>query len=131
MEDELRKANLLPSPEAPSVDIEGFLERHLKVSLDQHADLPADVLGLTEFFPGKTPHVAINRDLTGSAIDEDGSPLGIRGRWRATLAHEASHVVVHRPLFEVPAEQGSLFAGHLEPAQEPQRLMRCEKRSVL
>jgi hypothetical protein len=131
MEDELRGANLLPAAANPAVDIEVFLERHLKVSLDQHADLPADVLGLTEFFPGKTPRVAINKDLTGSAIDEDESPLGLRGRWRATLAHEASHVFIHRPLFELPPEQGRLFGDSPEPAQEGQRLMRCQKRSVL
>lgn len=131
MEDELRRADLLPAAGTPVVDIEGFLERYLKVGLDQHADLAADVLGLTEFFPGKTPRVAINKDLTGSAIDEDGSPLGLRGRWRATLAHEASHVVIHRPLFELPPEQPSLFGHHGGPAQEPQRLMRCQKRSVL
>jgi hypothetical protein len=131
MEDELRRADLLPAAGAPAVDLEGFLESYLKVSLDQHADLAADVLGLTEFFPGRTPRVAINRDLTGSAIDEDGSPLGLRGRWRATLAHEASHVVIHRPLFELPTEQGRLFGDPHEPAQEAQRLMRCQKRSVV
>lgn len=131
MEDELRRADLLPAAGTPVVDIEGFLERYLKVGLDQHADLAADVLGLTEFFPGKTPRVAINKDLTGSAIDEDGSPLGLRGRWRATLAHEASHVVIHRPLFELPPEQPRLFGEHAEPAQETQRLMRCQKRNVL
>jgi hypothetical protein len=130
MEDELRKAELLPAAAAPAIDIEGFLERYLKVSLDQHADLAADVLGLTEFFPGKTPRVAINKDLTGSAIDEDESVPGLRGRWRATLAHEASHVVIHRPLFELPPEQGSLFGDHQELVQEA-RLMRCQKRSVL
>src|SRR5262249_32478963 len=64
-------------------------------------------------------------------IDEDGSPLGLRGRWRATLAHEASHVVIHRPLFELPPEQSSLFSNQGRPAQETQRLMRCQKRSVL
>ena len=131
MEDELRRASLLPAASAPSVDVEAFLERYLKVNLDQHAELPADVLGLTEFFPGKTPRVAINKDLTGSAIDEDESPLGLRGRWRATLAHEASHVVIHRPLFELPPDQGRLFGDHQDPAQEAQRLMRCQKRSVL
>lgn len=131
MEDELRMAGLLPAAATPAVDIEGFLERYLRVGLDQHADLAPDVLGLTEFFPGKPPHVAINKDLTGSAIDEDGSPLGLRGRWRATLAHEASHVVIHRPLFELTPEQGSLFGHSHGPAQEGQRLMRCQKRSVL
>jgi hypothetical protein len=131
MEDELRRADLLPTPDAPSVDIEAFLERYLKVSLDQHADLAADILGLTEFFPGRPPRVAINRDLTGSAIDEDESAPGLLGRWRATLAHEASHVVIHRPLFELDTDQPSLFGSGEALVQESRRLMRCEKRSVL
>ncbi len=101
MEDELRKAGLLPSTSTPTVDLEALVERHLRVTLDQHAELPSDVLGLTEFNLGKSPHVAINRDLTGSAIDDDGAAPGLVGRWRATLAHEATHVLIHRALFEL------------------------------
>lgn len=128
MEDELQRAGLLPRPSAPAVDLECLLEKHLRVALDQYADLPTDVLGLTEFFANGRPRVAINRDLTGSAIDEDDSPPGLVGRWRATLAHEAAHVIVHQPLFESPPEQGNLFG---EAAGATQRLMRCQKSNVL
>src|SRR5208337_3529164 len=67
-------------------------------------------------------------DLTG-AIDDDHTPPGIRGRWRATMAHEASHVVMHRVLFEVNQDQETLF--HMQDQPEPQRLMRCLKKNVL
>jgi hypothetical protein len=131
MEDELRKAGLLPSASTPTVDLEAFLEQHLRVTLDQHADLPADVLGLTEFNPGKSPHVAINRDLTGSAIDDDGATPGLVGRWRATLAHEATHALIHRALFELGQGQAQLFGDGSSARQEPQRLMRCYKKDIL
>ncbi len=131
MEEELRKAEMMPTPESPAVNMEAFLESYLNVILDQHADLPADILGLTEFYPERPPRVAINRDLTGSAIDDDDSAPGLLGRWRATLAHEASHVVIHRPLFEVDPDQGSLFPGGDEVVPEAKRLMRCKKANVL
>jgi hypothetical protein len=129
MEDELRRADLFPDRGGGVVDVEAFIERHLAASLDQYAELPADVLGLTEFLPGKAPAVRINADLTGSAMDADWCPPGVEGRWRATLAHEAAHVVLHRTLFDVDLNQGSLFAA--EPtAHESSRLHRCLKRDV-
>lgn len=127
-EGELRKADLLPGAEAPVVDIERFIEVHLRVRLDQHADLDPDVLGLTEFPPGLPPAISINRDLTNSALDaEDGAP-GLVGRWRATLAHEASHVILHQVLFDLDPNQGSMF--DLPDRPEALRLMRCLKREV-
>lgn len=129
MEDELSRAGLLPTlpGEQPIVDIESFIERHLKSSLDQHAELDHLVLGLTEFRPGVMPSVQINKDLTGSAMDAEWCPPGIRGRWRATLAHEAAHIVLHRSLFEVDPAQMTMFA----PATSPERLVfRCLKRDV-
>jgi hypothetical protein len=132
MEEELRRADLMPTPEIPAVNIEAFLEIHLAVMLDQHAHLPDDILGLTEFYPERPPRVAINHDLTGSAMDDDDdSAPGLVGRWRATLAHEASHVVIHRPLFEVDRDQGSLFPCGEEAVRESRRLMRCKKANVL
>jgi hypothetical protein len=127
---ELEKAELLPSPESPSVDIEGFVEFHLQVGFDRTADLAPDELGVTEFLRGGAPIIKINRDLTGSALDEDDSPLGIRGRWRATVAHEASHVILHKVLFdEGPAQQGTfLFAEEAKP--EAPRVFRSLKRDV-
>lgn len=129
MVDELVRARLFPSAENPAVDIETFIYRHLGARMDQHAELDADVLGQTEFCPGEPPRILVNRDLTGAAIDDDDPDPGILGRWRATLAHEASHVVVHRILFELDEQQGGLFSD--STSAPPQRLMRCLKRNVL
>lgn len=98
MEEELRKAKLHPTLDNPVVDIERLIDRHLKSHLDQFGELEEGVLGLTEFTPGEPPRIAINRDLTG-AIDQDDTPAGLRGRWRATLSsrgqprHYAPHTV--------------------------------------
>lgn len=127
MEDELRKAHLLPPIESCVVDIEGIVENHLKAPFDQHADLPSDVLGQTEFHPRKPPTVRINKDLTG-IIDGDWIPPGIEGRWRATVAHEAAHVILHRILFDEPLNQGSLFSGDMAPTTPT--LQRCLKRDL-
>jgi hypothetical protein len=130
MESELRKASLYPSIEGPVVDVERLIERHLKVALDQHADLDPTVLGLTEFFTGKPPRISINKSLTGSALDEDETPPGALGRWRATLAHEAAHVLLHRALFEFAVGNMSLF-GTEQRAETPGRqLHRCLKRDA-
>ena len=107
VEYQLNHARLMPSAAGP-VDIEAFLERHLKVCLDQYAELDSDVLGLTHIPPGERPHVLINRDLT-LAADDDNSPLGIRGRWRATYAHEGAHVIFHRADLEAATHQQTLF----------------------
>ena len=129
MQDELHRAGLLPdrNEDDVTVDLEGLVEHHLKLPLEQYAPLDADVLGMTEFPPGRPPKISINADLTG-ALDEDETP-GVQGRWRATLAHEVAHVLLHRWLFDVDDLQRGLF-----PAQESERgagqLMRCLKRNV-
>jgi len=89
MEDELRKAGLFLPNEDAAVNLEALVERHLRAELDQYAILDRGVLGVTEFRPPAAPKVSINSDLTGAALDEDETPPGILGRWRATLAHEA------------------------------------------
>jgi hypothetical protein len=129
--DELTKANLLPAADATdlSINIERFLERHLKVRLDRHADLPADVLGVTHFERTRPPRVEINRDLTGSALDDDDPAPGMVGRWRATLAHEAAHVLLHRILFDVDDMQRGLFREQ-SPTRVGGNLMRCLKRDL-
>ena len=130
-EAELVKAGLMPTIDAPVVDVEAFVEQHLGAQFDQYASLPADVLGQTDFRVGAPPLVMVNADLTGAAIDDDESPLGLKGRWRATVAHEACHVLFHRCLFNLNPQQGSLF-GEEEESQEPaQRLQRCLKRDVV
>ncbi len=100
-------AKLMPSSPEP-IDIVSFLELYLQVHLDQHADLPSDVLGVTFKQPRKGLRVEINRDLTWAAED-DNSPLAIKGRWRATLGHESAHVIFHRNDLEAAAYQQTLF----------------------
>jgi hypothetical protein len=129
MTSELRKASMVPGAESPVVDLERFVERHLGATLDQYGELDATVLGVTEFFEGKPPRISINKDLTGAAIDEDDSPLGVRGRWRATLAHEAAHVLLHRSLYEFAVGNMSLFATDSKDSAGRQ-LHRCLKREV-
>ena len=58
MEDELRKAGLIPCLADPVVDLESLLEIHLGVKLDIHAVLDDDVLGVTHFLGGKKPLVS-------------------------------------------------------------------------
>lgn len=129
-EDELRRAGLLPAPHAPVVDVEQFVEGYLQAELDQYAPLPEDVLGVTEFRAGLPPQVRVNRTLTEAALDAPSPPPGARGRWRATLAHEAAHVLLHRALAEPdPAQTSVLDLSSLEA--EAKRLFRCFKREVV
>jgi hypothetical protein len=127
MEGELNRLGSFPTDERPAVDIEGFIQG-LGARMDQHAKLDPGVLGQTEFYTDGPPRILINHDLT-RAIDDDETPPGIRGRWRATMAHEGCHVVMHRVLFEVNQNQESLF--QMEEQAGPQRLMRCLKKNVL
>src|SRR5260370_8033710 len=128
MEDELHKAGLFPSADHPTVNIEDLIEVHLKVKLDQHAVLDRDVLGVTEFPKGKQPAISINRDLSGLAVDLEDPLPGTVGRWRATLAHEAAHVLLHRILFEFDEKQGILFETH--SVDRTATLMRFLKREL-
>lgn len=130
MEHELIQAQRMPTLADPSVNIEAFLEQHLKVRCDQYAPLPPDTLGLTQFQTGHQPWVQINQDLTSTALDDDDRPDWIIGRWRATLAHEASHVILHACLFTSDPNQGTLFALDEDGPQE-HSLHRCLKRNVL
>lgn len=126
--DELRRAELFPTLEAPIVDLEKFIESHLHAKLDQYGVLPADVLGSTEFEPGEPPRVQINRDLTTSAVDEPRA--GAFGRWRATMAHEGCHILLHRVLFELHPDQAILFDMPSKPSAGS-RLMRCLQRNIV
>jgi len=127
MEDALYKSDVAPTDQQPTLDIERFIQG-LGVHMDQHADLDPTVLGLTEFYTDGPPRILINRDLTG-AIDDEQTPPGFRGRWRATMAHEASHVLMHHVLFQVNQDQENLF--RMEEKAGPQLLMRCLKKDVL
>ncbi len=127
MEDELKDSDHLPnhSNPNPTVDIEAFLDRRAR--LDQYADLDLSTLGITEFPVRDIPKVSVNKTLTKEA--DTGSP-GARNRWRSTLAHEASHVILHAALFEVPLQQTSFFDVNSESSKTPERLMRCLKRDI-
>lgn len=129
-EDELRRAGLMPSLSQPVTDLERFIEGHLNAELDQYAELPDDVLGLTQFQARRRPVVSINSKLTEKAESETANP-GAVGRWRATMAHEATHILLHRYLFDpemaqlVGAQVGSTAPG------ERAGLMRCLHRDVV
>jgi hypothetical protein len=118
---------MMPNIDDTVVEIEAFVERHLKATLDQYAELPADVLGLTEFRSHRPPHIRINRDLTESALDSDWCPPGVEGRWRATVAHEGAHILLHRMLVEGDPAQTALFD---DTHAGPSALLRCLKRDV-
>lgn len=128
-DDELARAGLRPTPTASVTALERFIEVHLKADLDQYADLEPDVLGLTQFSPGRPPLVSINAELTG-AVDSGESAPGLVGRWRATLAHEAAHIVLHRYLFEPDLNQTQLFVIPSAGPVTKGGLMRCLKRDV-
>lgn len=125
---ELVSARLMPKSDDDdlTVDVERFVESHLNLRLDQYAELDSHILGVTDFRPGEKPKVSINRDLTGSALDEEDATPGLVGRWRATVAHEAAHVLLHRHLYEIDPMQRGLFS--LNSAQT--RVVTCLKRDV-
>ncbi len=128
---ELRKANLMPTLADPVVDLEKFVENYLNAHFDPYATLDATVLGETEFRVGAPPKVCINKDLTGAALDDDYSEPGLLGRWRATVAHEATHIIVHRQLFDLSGRTHSLFEALEATEPEVKHLQRCLKRDVL
>src|ERR1700744_5239839 len=77
--DELRRAGLTPNRNDPVVDLERFIEDHLGCELDQYAQLPDDVLGMTRFPANHRPLVSINASLTQACDDERPAP-GSLGR---------------------------------------------------
>ncbi|MCS7235635.1 MAG: ImmA/IrrE family metallo-endopeptidase, partial [Armatimonadota bacterium] len=129
-EAELRAAGCLPPADRPVVDLERFVEAYLSCDLDQYAPLPADVLGVTEFRPEAPPFIQLNAALTRSAFDQPNPPPGALGRWRATLAHEAAHVLLHRSLVEPDPSQTSLLDSTVLDGVPAGRLFRCLKREV-
>ena len=133
MGEQLRMAKQRLTIADPVPDLESFVENHLRVDLDQYADLEEDVLGLTEFYGGDSPRMKISASLTEAADAEPPAP-GMRGRWRATIAHEAAHVVLHRYLFDpdmVSIRQGDV-RDPLETATQAGNLKRvtCLHRDI-
>jgi len=100
----LRDADLWSSDVGRAVDVEQLLEVHLGAAVDYGAPLEPAVLGYTSF--AQPVRVAINRSLTDAA-QRPGAGEAAVGRWRATLAHEAAHILLHARLFEAdPAATG-------------------------
>jgi hypothetical protein len=125
--EQLRRAELMPTLQDPVTDVERLIEVHLRAELDLYAQLPDGVLGLTEFPARGTPKVQIDSALT-EARDAEGAPAGVVGRWRATLAHEAAHIFLHRYLFDPDMAQLTGRGGVANPSEGG--LMRCLHRDI-
>lgn len=100
MSDELRKFGYTHG----AVDIDAFLENHLGL-IPTFVPLPPGVQGATEFWPNGTAEVKISATLSERADAE----LGAEHLLRTTMAHEASHALLHRILFLQQSE--ALFGG--------------------
>ena len=98
----LASVGLIPDPPRCEVDIEALVETHLGAEVDYGATTPSDVLGFTEF--REVPLIAVSRTLTDAATTSNAG-LGTIGRWRATIAHEAAHVLLHSALIDRGSEQ--------------------------
>lgn len=124
VEAELNRAGVMPTVDRPAVELETFVVDHLRAKLDQHAHLEPGILGQTEFLEDDGHLVSIDRALTDRAFDDPEAPPGALGRWRATLAHEAAHIVFHRHLFR--GSNLSLFE-----SAPVVRLHRCATKGVM
>lgn len=97
----LAEAGLLPVLPACEVDVEALIEMHLGAIVDYGASLDPPVLGFTMF---STPvRVSVSRQLTEAATRRD-ARLSDLGRWRATIAHEAAHILLHARLYDLGDE---------------------------
>ncbi len=112
--DALKDAGLWPEGDVGPIDIERLLEVHLRADVDYAGDLDRFTLGYTEF--EVPPLVVVNRKLTDMAHASNAS-LGLLGRWRATLAHEAAHILLHTRLY---------VAGESSAKQKTVRCLRTE-----
>jgi hypothetical protein len=133
MAEQLRRGRQVLTLASPSPDLEAFVEQHLRVDLDQYATLPEGVLGMTEFGGSRQPKMYINSTLT-EAADQVPPRSGARGRWRATIAHEAAHVILHRYLYD-PAMPSIRSGDFRDPPEQPRvsgQLLRveCLNRSI-
>jgi hypothetical protein len=129
MEVELRKAGLYPTADNPQVDIETFVSG-LDVDLDQYCPLPETVLGKTEFEAGKRTKILINRSLTTIAVDDGDAVRWLRSKWRMTMAHEATHVLLHKSLFPSDARQQTLFAVEDDLGSGSNKHYQCLERNL-
>ena len=128
-EQELRRANLYPTVEEPAVDIERFIQRHQRATLDQYADLGDGLAGAIEFWPDRFK-ISISRRLTEQADEIDCEP-GIRGRWRATMAHESAHGLFHREIYQSNPAQESLAGLLFDEPQAACQSIQCLEQEVV
>ena len=127
-EHELQSAALYPMADKPAVDIERFIQRHMKAVLDQHADLEEGIGGAIMFGPTGIK-IFISRRLT-EMVDEDDCPSGVRGRWRATMAHEAAHGLLHHRVYWTSPLQKSLFEMAEEDEQDMAQTIKCSDSDI-
>jgi hypothetical protein len=114
-ESRLEGAGLLPADGSCEIDIEALVETELGAVVDYSANLAPSVLGYTLF--ERPPRVVINGTLTDGAT-RPGAPAGLYGRWRATLAHEAAHLLLHARLYSPEADASG------RPSGQPIRCLR-------
>jgi IrrE N-terminal-like domain len=124
VEDQLRMAGLYPTRDHPAVDLESLTADYLGATI-QRASLEKSLLGLVELRYGSRPRISINTDLTGSDIHEGEGTFETLCRWRAALAHEVSHLILHRGALEFDGEQ-ALSDSNLRNAI----VIQCKKENV-
>lgn len=124
------KRDLLLKPQA--VPIELLIEAHLDLEVDfKNLSNDKSTLGLTTFGDGyiKVFNVENKEEFlpvkTGTIIIDNELLEGNLGRLRFTYAHEASHWVLHRHLFELDPNQMVLF----QEEQEVQSI-KCLNRDI-
>ena len=91
--DSLRSVDLLPASPGP-IRIDRFLEKHFRVC-PVYKDLPAGLLGYTEFGSQGPREVVVSKSLAES------DTLPAARLVRSTLAHEGGHMLLHSHLFTV------------------------------
>lgn len=104
----------------PPIDIDDIVEGHLGLDfaiVDLEKTLGfRDVLGATWF---DEKRVCVDQSLEGN-----------EGRFAFTLAHEAGHWVLHRPLYEAEKMTRPLFAGDPNKPAEPAIVCRSSQRQA-
>lgn len=122
MADALHRAAMMTTVAAPVLDLGAFVQQGLHAVLDDCAPLPANEMGVVTFAAGKCDLVEINREL-GDLFEGGGTS---RARYRSTLAHEASHIVLHRALLMPNEGQLGLFGAE----ESKVYAQRCLKRNL-
>lgn len=95
MEDELLKSGRRHHDRGSAVDIDSFVEQHLRIT-PAFVTLPEGVQGATDFTPSGKVTMRICAELSERAGNRE---PGAENLIRTTLAHEAAHVLLHRALF--------------------------------